>query len=125
MKKGTSPGPAPIGLGFRALKGGAVVVGVALDDGEPRVLLSTFLPTAADGDRLALEPYRVAYETKRGPDGGASSEAAAAVAEGRRRQGELAAMGLGDIVRKLRDAGHQPVTAALLANRAGWITDIL
>jgi hypothetical protein len=40
---------------------------------------------------VALEPYRVAYEIKRGPDGEASTEAAAAVAEGHKRQGELAA----------------------------------
>ena len=30
----------PIGLGFRALKGGGVVVGVAADGSEPRVVLS-------------------------------------------------------------------------------------
>jgi hypothetical protein len=116
---------APIGLGFRALKGGGVVVGVAVEAGEPRVVMSTFLPTAAEGDRLALEPYRVAYEMKRGPDGKASGEAAAAVAEGHKRQGALAAKGLGDIVRRLRDAGREPVIAALLVNRAGWITDAL
>jgi hypothetical protein len=125
MRVGRKSGTGPIGLGFRALKGGGVVVGVVVDEGDPRVVLSTFLPTAAKGDRLALEPYRVAYEMKRGPDGGASTEAAAAVAEGHKRQGELAAQGLGDIVRKLQDAGCQPVIAALLVNRAGWITDAL
>jgi hypothetical protein len=116
---------APIGLGFRALKGGGVVVGVAVEAGEPRVVMSTFLPTAAEGDRLALEPYRVAYEMKRGPGGKASTEAAAAVAEGHKRQGALAAKGLDDIVRRLREAGCEPVIAALLVNRAGWITDAL
>jgi len=115
----------PIGLGFRALKGGGVVVGVVVDKGEPRVVMSTFLPTAAVGDRLAFEPYRVAYEMKRGLDGEASTEAAAAVAEGHKRQGELAAKGLGDIVRRLRDEGCELVIAALLVNRAGWITDAL
>jgi hypothetical protein len=88
-------------------------------------MLSTFLATAAEGDRLALEPYRVAGEMQRGPDSGASTEAAAAVAEGRKRQGELAAEGLGEIVRTLRDAGCQPAIAALLTNRAGWISDAL
>jgi hypothetical protein len=125
MRAGRKNGTGRIGLGFRALKGGGVVVGVVVDEGDPRVVLSTFLPTAADGDRLALEPYRVAYEMKRGPDGGASTEAAAAVAEGYKRQGELAAQGLGDIVRKLRGARCQPVIAALLVNRAGWIADAL
>ena len=125
VRVGRKSGAGPIGLGFRALKGGGVVVGVVVDEGDPRVVLSTFLPTAADGDRLALEPYRVAYEMKRGPDGGPSTEAAAAVAEGHKRQGELAAKGLGDIVRKLRDAGCQPVIAAVLVNRADWITDAL
>ena len=125
MRAGRKGGAGPIGLGLRALKGGAVAVGVVVDDGVPRVVLSTFLPTAADGDRLAREPYRVAYEMRRGPDGGASTQAAAAVAEGRRRQSELAANGLADIVRKLRDAAGQPVMAALLVGRAGWITDAL
>ncbi len=108
----------PIGLGFRALKGGGVVVGVAAEGLEPRVVLSTFLATAAEGDRLALEPYRVAAEM-------VPAEAAAAVAEGRRRQGELAAKGLENIARKLQEAGCVPVVATLLVNRAGWITDLL
>jgi hypothetical protein len=125
MRVGRKSRTGPIGLGLRALKGGGVVVGVVVDEGDPRVVLSTFLPTATDGDRLALEPYRVASEMMRGPGGGGSTEATAAVAEGHKRQGELAAKGLGDIARKLRDAGCQPVIAALLVNRAGWISDAL
>jgi hypothetical protein len=114
-----------VGLGFRALRGGSVVVGVAVEAGEPRIMLSSFLATASEGDRLSLEPYHVAAEMKRGPDGGASAEAEAAVAEGRRRQDELAATGLEDILAKLRKARGEPVVAALLVNRAGWITDLL
>jgi hypothetical protein len=60
---------------------------------------------------------------RRGPDGEAPTEAADAVADGHKRQRELAAKGLGDIVRKLRDGWCEPVIAALLVNRAGWITD--
>ena len=86
-----------IGLGFRAARGGGIVVGVSVDGREPRVLLSTFLATAADGDRLSLEPYHVAAEMARGSGGAA----AAAVAEGRKRQDQLAEKGLNDIVRKL------------------------
>jgi hypothetical protein len=115
----------PIGLGLRALRGGGVVVGVAIEAGRPRVVLSSFLVTAADGDRLSLEPYSVAAEMERGPGGEVSAEAAAAVAEGRKRQDQLAAIGLGDIFRQVRDAGCEPVVAALLLNRAGWITDLL
>ncbi|MDB5043723.1 MAG: hypothetical protein JWN27_4449, partial [Candidatus Eremiobacteraeota bacterium] len=111
-----------VGLGLRALKGGAVVVGVALEDDEPRLLLSTFLATGAQGDHLSLEPYRIAHELARGHQGGASAEAVAAVAEGRARQDQLAAMGLQNTVRQLDEA---PVVAALLVNRAGWITDLL
>jgi hypothetical protein len=125
MRVGRKSGGVPIALGFRAVKGGGVVVGVVVEEGTPRIVLSTFLPTAAAGDRLALEPYRIACEMKRGPGGGVSTEAAAAIAEGHKRQGELAAKGLGDIVRKLRNAGGQPIIAALLVNRAGWITDAL
>jgi hypothetical protein len=115
----------PIGLGLRAIKGGGVIVGVSIDGSGPRVVLSTFLATAAERDRLALEPYRVAAEMGRGAHGGASAEAVRAVAEGRNRQGELAAKGLDNITRKLREAGCEPVVAALLVNRAGWITDLL
>ncbi len=111
-----------VGLGLRALKGGAVVVAVALDDDEPRVQLSTFLATGAEGDRPSLEPYGVALEFGRSSHGRASAEAAAAVAEGRGRQDQLAARGLQNIVRQLDEA---PVVAALLVNRAGWITDLL
>jgi len=114
-----------IGLGFRAGRGGSVVVAVAMDASEPRVLLSRFLATAAPGDRLSLEPYHVAAEMGRGRNGGASAKAVAAVAEGRKRQDRLAAAGLDGIVRTLREGGGEPVVAALLVNRAGWITDLL
>lgn len=115
----------PVGLGLRALRGGAVVVGVAIERGEPSVLLNGFLPTAAEGDRLAFEPYHVAVEMERGADGGASPQAAAAVAEGRRRQALTAAQSLGDIVGALAQEQREPVVAGLLVNRAGWVTDLL
>jgi hypothetical protein len=113
----------PIALGFRAGRGGAVVVGIALDG--PRVVLSKFLATAADGDRLSLEPYHVAAEMARDAKGKVPAKAVAAVAEGRKRQDKLAVKNLNDIVRHLNDAGCKPVVAALLVNRAGWITDLL
>lgn len=115
----------PIALGFRAGRGGAVVVGVAADGPSPRVVLSTFLPTAADGDRLAFEPYQVAYEMPRGEGGGPTAEAAAVVAEGRRRQAALAASGLASVVGQLKGEGFRAAVAALLVNRAGWMTDLL
>jgi hypothetical protein len=115
----------PVGLGLRALKEGAAVVGIAVEGGEPRVVLSTFLATSAEGDRLSFEPYHVAAEMKRDPQGRVSAEAAAAVAEGRRRQEQLAAKGLHSIVGTLAEARCKPVVAALLVNRAGWITDLL
>jgi len=116
---------APVALGFRALKGGSVVVGVAVDGDVPRIIVSTFLATAIEGDRLSFEPYHVAAEMARGAHGGASTQAAAAVAEGRKRQDALAAAGLEDIVDRLRSEGHEPSIAALLVNRAGWISDLL
>jgi len=99
-----------------------VVVGVAVEDDEPRVLLSTFLATGLEGDRRSLEPYRVAHELARSSHDGASAEAEAAVAEGRGRQDRLAAKNLQTIVRQLDE---MPVVAALLVNRAGWITDLV
>jgi hypothetical protein len=73
----------PIALGFRAGRGGGVVVGVTADGSEPRVVLSTFLATAAEGDRLSLEPYQVAADMARGAHGKVPAETAATVAEGR------------------------------------------
>jgi hypothetical protein len=102
-----------------------VVVGLAIEKGEPRIVVSTFLETCTDGDRLSREPYRVAAEMSRDYRGRASTEAAAAVAEGRRRQDQLAAKGLQDIVRQLEEATCRPIVAALVVNRAGWITDLL
>ncbi|HKD20741.1 MAG TPA: hypothetical protein VKB71_01950 [Rhizomicrobium sp.] len=88
-------------------------------------MLSTFLATAAEGDRLSLEPYHVAAELAHGAHERVPVEAAAAVAEGRKRQGELAKKGLGAILRELEKAESKPAIAALLVNRAGWITDLL
>jgi hypothetical protein len=115
----------PVALGFRAGRGGSVVVGVAADHHGPRVVLSTFLATAAEGDRLSYEPYHVAAEMARGPNCEVTPEAKAAVAEGRRRQAGLAAKALDELVRRLGDMECRPVVAALLINRAGWITDLL
>jgi hypothetical protein len=115
----------PVALGLRAQRGGGVVVAVVLETRQPRIVLSSFLATASPDDRLAFEPYHVASEMKRTRDGKPTREAAAAVAEGRKRQDQVAAAGLKAILRKLTDDGCKPVTAALLANRAGWITDVL
>ncbi|RDI99154.1 hypothetical protein DVT68_11815 [Dyella solisilvae] len=113
------------GLGLRARKGGAVAVGVAVAEGVPRVLLSTRLPTCDDEDRLSLEPYRMAADMPRSPEGRASDEAMAIVAEGRRRQDQMAAGNLHAMLRQLEAPGSKPAVAALLVNRAGWITDLL
>ncbi|MBL8770361.1 MAG: hypothetical protein JNK30_03190 [Phenylobacterium sp.] len=111
--------PPPAVIGLRAGRGGCVAVAVTAG---PRVVLSTVLATAEPGDRLALEPYAVAYERARQ---GATAEAAAAVEEGRRRQDALAAAALSGLVERLRRQGEAPASAALLVNRAGWITDLL
>jgi hypothetical protein len=125
MSAKSSDAITPVALGFRASRGGSVVVGVATERRAPRVVLSAFLATAAEGDRLAFEPYHVAAEMARGPQGEVTAEAAAVVTEGRKRQDALAAKGVAGIVRKLQDAQCKPVVATLLVNRAGWITDLL
>lgn len=115
----------PAALGLRACKGGATVVCLALVDGEPRVVTSTLLKTSTEGDRISLEPYKVAAEALRATPGKPSAEAVAAVEEGRRRQGQLAAMNLRELLIQLSEAGYKPTAAGLLVNRAGWITDLL
>jgi len=111
-------------LGLRACKGGAVAVGVRVEQGEPRLLVSTFLKTHEDGDRLSLEPYRVAAEMAAAAQG-MTPDVAAAVAEGRRRQDSFAANSLKRLLDELADPTGKRVVAALLVNRAGWITDLL
>lgn len=125
MPQAQTHSPRVAVLGLRAFKGGAVVVAVTLAAGEPGVVLSTVLDTSAPDDRLSFEPYRLAAEAPRGPDGRATPEAVAIVAEGRRRQEQLATQGLQAIIHKLEAAGCRPVLTALLVNRAGWVTDLL
>lgn len=125
MSQLETPSRVIAGLGLRACKGGAVVVCVAVAEGDPRVVISTVLKTCADGDRLSLEPYAVAAEMTRDPLGHATIEAAALVAQGRRRQDQLATSGLQGILRQLELVGCKPVIAALLVNRASWVTDLL
>jgi hypothetical protein len=115
---------ATVALGLRAHRGGALVVGVARGGAGPRLVLSTILTTAAEGDRLAFEPYHVAFEMAQGASE-VPPKARAAVAEGRRRQEALAVEGLDDIVGRLEGEGTRPAVAALLVNRAGWVTDLL
>jgi hypothetical protein len=110
---------------LRAFKGGAVAIALSVEDGTPRLLLSTVLATCADGDPLSFEPYRVAVGMARDPQGKASTRAAAAVAEGRKRQDAFATKSLQEIIRHLEEAGYRPAIVALLVNRAGWITDLL
>jgi len=119
MKDG--PGMPSIGLGFRAGRGGSVVIGIATTKGEPRLVLSMFLATAAAGDRLAFEPYHVAAEIIQTGQGD-FAVAQAAVDEGRARQDRMAAQSLDALIGGLET---RPVIAALLVNRAGWITDLL
>jgi hypothetical protein len=95
-------------------------VAVAIDDA-PRVVLSTFLLTAAEGDREAFEPYRVAAEMAHDPSN--HTDIAAVVAAARRRQDALAAAGLASLLKRLHDLERPPRVAALLVNRAGWITE--
>ncbi len=118
---------APVALGFRAQRGGSVVVVVAVEAGAPRVVLNAFLATAG-GDRLTFEPYHVAYEMAAGPrprNDAAPAAVAAAVAEARKRQDALAASGLSAILAQLAAAGYAGRVGALLVNRAGWMTDDL
>jgi hypothetical protein len=105
-------------IGLRAQRGGAIAVAIAIEAGEARILASTIIETHAPNDRLSLEPYGVAA-------GMPPAGAAAAVAEGRRRQDRLATEGLRALAHRLGEAEYQPTVAALLVNRAGWITDLL
>ena len=115
----------PVAIGLRAQRGGAVAVAVAVRQGQPQVLVSSLVETCAAGDPLSLGPYGAAAALPRDPQGRATAEAAAAVAEGRRRQDQIAAANLQALAGRLAEGGGGPAVAALLVNRAGWVTDLL
>ena len=100
-----------LALGFRAIGGGAVVVGVTSVDALPQIVLSTVI-------ELDEQPYHAAGELMRG--GGTLAQAQALVAAARKRQDKLAAAAVRELVRE-----HHPGVAALLVNRAGWVKDLL
>lgn len=112
-------------LGLRGQKGGAVVVGVMLERGEPRLLLSRFMQTHAEGDSYSLAPYEAAVRAAQESSDAPMVAAARIIQEGCERQKQLAALGLKQIREELKAAGHSTLTVALLINRAGWITDLL
>ena len=112
--------PPATALGLRAHRGGATLVALTLDNCQPRLLLNTALATHTDGDRLTREPYHAARDLPRTPDGRDAAEAL--VAEARRRQDQFAQANLQTLLRRL---DPKPVIAALLVNRAGWVTGLL
>jgi hypothetical protein len=112
-------------LGLRGQKGGAVVVGVTLEHREPKILLSRFLQTHAAGDSYSFAPYEAAVRAAKESSDEPMAVAERIIAEGCERQKQLAGLGLKQIRDELAAAGHSTLTAALLVNRAGWITDLL
>jgi len=101
------------------------MVGLRLEGDVPRLVMSSFLPTAIADDRLAFEPYHVAAEDYRSCGESSLDRVAGLVAEGRRRQLECAVRGLRDVLETLQGRHLDPVLAGLLVNRAGWVTDLL
>ncbi len=110
-------------LGLRAAKGASIAVALYVDADGPQMLFSGTLATGLDDDQLSLAPYGVATEMAKG--GALHAEIVAAVAEGRRRQDEIANQSLQDIVGRLDARASRSVVAALLVNRAGWVSDVL
>lgn len=112
-------------LGVRGQRGGAVVVAIAMESADPRIVMSRLLATATQEDRISMEPYHAAVEMPRLKDGTASAAAKRLVAEGRKRQEALAITGLREITTILKGQGYAAGKACLLVNRAGWMDDLL
>lgn len=117
--------PHQVAIGLRAFKGGAVVIALASVKNHPQILLSTLLTTHTVGNRLSLEPYGYAAAMVHDTPRPTLAEMAAAVTEGRTCQAKLAENGLCNIIQRLQALGYKPTIAALLVNRAGWVTDLL
>lgn len=107
-------------LGFRAHMGWVAAVGVTLEGSAPRLVHSSIVKTADDGDRIAKEPYHVAA----GWDGLSRvpphPDPKAAIAEGRKRQARLATRAIADIVRMIEAQKFKTVAGGVLATRA-WL----
>jgi hypothetical protein len=102
-------------LGLRAQKGGAVALGVS---GQQRIIVNGLLATHDAARPATLAPYAMAASLPR--DGG-DAAARALVAGAAAEQTALATAGLA----ALAAAHGPPVQVALIANRAGWIDDLL
>jgi hypothetical protein len=102
-------------LGLRAQKGGAVALGVS---GEPRIILNGLLATHDPARHETLAPYAMATALPRERDDAA---ARALVSDMAAAQSALATAGLA----ALMGMHGPPAGVALIANRAGWIDDLL
>jgi hypothetical protein len=113
--------PSALALGLRAQRGGAIAVALSGCGARPERVWSGFVATAAAGDRLAYEPYTVAFETYKASPQPDRVAIAAVVDEALRRQEAEASAGLTAIRERL----GAPFVCALLVNRAGWVEDRL
>jgi hypothetical protein len=120
-----TPAPIHTGIGFRAIRGGCVVVALNIVGGQPKMVLSSFLHTATDGDRLSLEPYSVAAELMRAKPDTALSDLEGMIADARARQNQQAFKGLAEMLDRMKMSATDRISVGLLVNRAGWITDQL
>jgi hypothetical protein len=107
-------------LGFRAHMGWVAAVGVTLDAGAPRLVHSSIVKTADDGDRLAKEPYHAAAGWEGFARVPPHPDPKGAIAQGRKTQTRLATKAIADIVETLKAQKLEPVAGAVLATRA-WL----
>lgn len=113
-------------LGFRPHKGGATTVGIVLEQGAPRLVLSEILATGVEADRLSWEPYHVAAGLEGATRALPPPNPEAIVASGRAAQVEIATKTLGELLARLAKDGFRPGVAAVLVNRvyAGFLDDL-
>jgi hypothetical protein len=111
-------------LGLRAHMGWAAAVAVTLEGAAPRLVHSSIIMTAPDGDRIAKEPYHVAA----GWDGltrvAPHPDPAAAVAQGRKTQERMASQAIAEIVAELKAQKLKVAAGAVLATRGLQMYDL-
>lgn len=108
---------AAAAIGFRGHMGWVAAVAVSLEDGAPRLVHSSIIATAEEGDRIAREPYHVAAGWEGAVKVPQPKDPAAVVARGKKAQLKLATAGIAEIIGLLKVQKLRIASAAVLATR--------
>jgi hypothetical protein len=107
-------------IGFRVHMGWAAAVGIALEGGAPRLVHSSIIETAEEGDNIAKEPYHQAAGYHGLERGARPPDPEAIIARGRKTQTKLAAKAISALAAEFKAQRLTLMAGAVLATRS-WL----